>query len=73
MCEIEIRGAPIEHEIYQFFVLQVFLQHHVRYYLGDVVLEVVPLLVAVEDGVYSFVGEHGVDVGGIFAFVEVVE
>ena len=73
MGEVEISCAPVQHKVYQLFVLQIFLEHHVGYYLGDVVLEVVPLLVSVEHGVYPFVCQHGIDVAGIFSLVKIIE
>jgi hypothetical protein len=72
VCEVKVSGAPVEHEGDQLLVLEVLLQHHERYQLRDVVLEVVSLLASVDHGVYALVGQFGVYGIQVLVLVEFV-
>jgi hypothetical protein len=57
MGKIKISGTSIEHESDELFVSKVLLQHHIGHDLGNVVLQIVPILTSLQDWIDSFVGE----------------
>lgn len=74
MCEIEVSSAAFEDEGGKLFVLQVLLEYHVSYQLGDIVLEVVAFLTAVDYRVDPLLGEQGVGVlGYTAALIQVIQ